>query len=168
MADWISLIYAFFAGLFLAGVGFYVWNYRSAKKEAGKPPQKSNNPLQLQAYERLALFTERIKLESMISRVYMNGMSAKDMQQALQRNIKEEFEHNLSQQIYVNADIWQAITKMKDQNLYIINQLASMLPANANAMDLNKRILDLTMSNPQATMNDLVLEALQFEAKKLL
>ena len=57
---------------------------------------------------------------------------------------------------------------MKDQNLYIINQLASMLPASANAMDLNKRILDLTISNPQATMNDLVLEALQFEAKKLL
>ena len=169
MAQWIQLVYAFFGGLFLAGVGFYLWNARMAKKEAEQPPpSKVQSPLLLQAYERLALFTERIKLENLISRVYLNGMSAKDMQQAVQRTIKEEFEHNITQQIYVNPDIWQAVTKMKDQNLYIINQLAAMLPGNANAMDLNKRILDLVMNNPQASMNDLVLEALQFEAKKLL
>ena len=169
MEEWMKLVYAFFAGLFLAAVGFYIWNARMAKKEAEQPPAtKLPSPLLLQAYERLALFTERIKLENLISRVYLNGMSAKDMQQALQRNIKDEFEHNITQQIYVNPDIWQAVTKMKDQNLYIINQLAAMLPGNANAMDLNKRILDLVMNNPQASMNVLVLEALQFEAKKLL
>ena len=168
MVEGIKLVYAFFGGLFLAAVGFYIWNARLAKKEAEAPPAKAANPLLLQAHERLALFTERIKLETLISRVYLNGMSAKDMQQALQRNIKEEFEHNITQQIYVNPDIWQAVTKMKDQNLYIINQLAAMLPANANAMDLNKRILDLVMNNPQSTMNNLVLEAVQFEAKKLL
>jgi reverse gyrase len=168
MDEWIKLVYAFFGGLFLAAVGFYIWNARMAKKEAEKPVTKETNPLLLQAYERLALFTERIKLESLISRVYLNGMSAKDMQQALQRSIKEEFEHNITQQIYVNPEIWQAVNKMKDQNLYIINQLAAILPSNANAMDLNKRILDLVMNNPQSTMNNLVLEALQFEAKKLL
>ena len=168
MVDWIRLVYAFFTGLFVAAGGFYLWNARMNKKEAEQPLVKGPNPLLLQAYERLALFTERIKLEALISRVYLNGMSAKDMQQALQRSIKEEFEHNITQQIYVNPDIWQAVTKMKDQNLYIINQLAAMLPASANAMDLNKRILDLVMNNPQSTMNNLVLEALQFEAKKLL
>ncbi len=166
--EWSNVVIIFLIALFVAALGFYLWNYRLAKQDAAQKPSKDKNPLQLQAYERLTLFTERIKLENLISRLYVNGMSARDMQGALQLAVKEEFEHNITQQIYVNPDIWTAVSKMKDQNLYIINQLAAMLPANANAMDLNKRILELVMNNPQSTMNNLVLEALQFEAKKLL
>lgn len=166
--EWSNVVVIFLIALFVAALGFYLWNYRLAKQDALHKTPKDKNPLQLQAYERLTLFTERIKLENLISRLYVNGMSARDMQGALQLTIKDEFDHNITQQIYVNPDIWTAVSKMKDQNLYIINQLAAMLPANANAMDLNKRILDLVMSNPQSTMNNLVLEALQFEAKKLL
>jgi hypothetical protein len=167
-SNWSNVVIIFLIALFVAALGFYLWNYRLAKQEASQKASKEKNPLQLQAYERLTLFTERTKLENLISRLYVNGMSAKDMQGALQLSIKDEFEHNITQQIYVNPDIWTAISKMKDQNMYIVNQLAAMLPANANAMDLNKRILDFVMNNPQATMNSLVLEALQFEAKKLL
>jgi hypothetical protein len=167
--DWTIIVISFLCALFLSAIGFYLWNYRMAKQEVLKPAAKvKDHTLQLQAYERLALFTERVKLENIISRLYVNGMSARDMQQALQHSIRDEYEHNITQQIYVNPEIWTAVTKMKEQNLYIINQLGAMLPANANAMDLNKRILDLVMNNPQATMNNLVLEALQFEAKKLL
>ena len=166
--EWSNVVVIFLIALFVAALGFYLWNYRLSKQEAALKPSKDKNPLLLQAYERLTLFTERIKLENLISRLYVNGMSARDMQGALQLTIKEEFDHNITQQIYVNPDIWTAISKMKEQNLYIINQLAAMLPANANAMDLNKRIIDLIINNPQSTMNTLVLEALQFEAKKLL
>lgn len=166
--EWTNIAIIFLLALFVAALGFYLWNYRMAKKEVTQKPAKQNSQIQLQAYERLTLFTERTKLENLISRLYINGMSARDMQQALQHSIKEEFEHNITQQIYINPEIWSALSKMKEQNLYIINQLATMLPANANAMDLNKRILDLVMNNPQATMNNLVLEAMQFEARKLL
>jgi hypothetical protein len=57
---------------------------------------------------------------------------------------------------------------MKDQNAYIINQLAALAPGNATALDLNKKILDFNMGNPDATMNKLVLDALQFEVKNLI
>lgn len=167
-SNWTNVVIIFLIALFVAALGFYLWNYRLAKQERQNKPVKEKNPLQLQAYERLTLFAERIKLENLISRLYVNGMSARDMQAALQLSIKDEYEHNITQQIYVNPDIWTAVTKMKEQNLFIINQLAAMLPSNANAMDLNKRILDLVMNTPNATMNNLVLEALQFEAKKLL
>jgi hypothetical protein len=155
--------------LFVSALGFYLWNYRSAKKEANEAPaQKLANPLQLQAYERLALFAERIKLENLITRLYQQDMSARNMQQAIQGSVNQEFEHNITQQLYVAPEIWDAISKLKNQNLYIVNQLASTLPANATAMDLNKRILDLTLNNPNSTMNTIVLEAISYEAKKLL
>ena len=90
------------------------------------------------------------------------------MQQVLLQNIREEYEHNLAQQLYIKPEIWEAITKMKDQNSYIINQLAALAPVNATALDLNKKILEFTMNNPDSTMNNLVLDAMQFEVKVLL
>lgn len=167
--EWNTIFMTVLVCLFASALGFYLWNYRSAQKEANESNlPKAPNPLQLQAYERLALFTERIKLENLITRLYQQDMSARHMQQVIQGTINQEFEHNITQQLYVAPEIWEAISKLKNQNLYIVNQLASMLPANATAMDLNKRIVDLTLNNPNSTMNTIVLEAISYEAKKLL
>ena len=72
-----------------------------------------------------------------------------------------------SQQIYVNPEVWNAVTRLKDQNIYIINQLAASLPFEASALDLGKRILEYSMMK-DAELNQIVLDALQFEAKKIL
>lgn len=129
---------------------------------------KETRQLQLGAYERLALLSERLKLENLISSLYQSGYSAKDMQQVMIQTMRQEYAHNITQQIYVSAAIWSAVEKMKDQNIFIVSQLANTLPPEANAMDLNKTILEFLMANPDATMNKLVTEAVQFEAKKLL
>ncbi len=155
--------------------GLFVW-YIIKNKDTGihqeaKPESvgtKETRQLQLSAYERLALLSERFKLENLISSLYQNGFSAREMQQAMIQTIRQEYAHNITQQIYVSAAIWSAIEKMKDQNIFIVSQLASTLTAEATAMDLNKAILEFTMANPEVTMNKLVLEAVQFEAKKLL
>jgi hypothetical protein len=73
----------------------------------------------------------------------------------------------VSQQIYVTPELWQAITKLRDQNIFIINQIAATIPADASAMQLSKSILEYSMT-PNAEINKIVLEALQFEAKKIL
>jgi hypothetical protein len=73
----------------------------------------------------------------------------------------------VSQQIYVSKEIWNAVTKLKDQNIYIINQLAGALPNEANSLDLSKRILEYSMTQ-NAELNAIVLDALQYEAKKIL
>jgi hypothetical protein len=90
------------------------------------------------------------------------------MQQVLLNNIREEYDHNVTQQLYIKPELWEAVSKMKDQNAYIINQLAALAPPNATALDLNKKILDFTLGHPDATMNNLVLDALQYEVKSLL
>jgi hypothetical protein len=124
--------------------------------------------LQLTAYERLALFSERSKLANLITKLFQSSYSAKEMQQVLTGTIREEYEYNISQQLYVKPEIWEAVTKMKEQSIYIVNQVAASLPPNANALDLNKRLLELISSNPNVTMNTIVLDALQYETKVLL
>lgn len=124
--------------------------------------------LQLQAYERLTLLVERIALKNLVGRLPGQGLSAREMQAALVESTKNEYDYNLSQQVYVSADAWRAINNLKEQNIYIINQLAATLPPQATALDLNKRIVDYLMTDEKASLHSIVLEALSYEAKKLM
>jgi hypothetical protein len=90
------------------------------------------------------------------------------MQAVLVDQIKTEFDYNLSQQIYVAPQAWQAVTNLKEQNIFIINQVAQTLPADAKGAELSKRIVELLNTDPKVSLHPIVLEALNFEAKKLL
>lgn len=136
-------------------------------KEYLKKANPENKKLQLQAYERLAVFAGRIGLKNLISRSDVHGESAAIMHGVLIENIKSEYDYNASQQIYVSKEIWNAVTKLKDQNIYIINQLAAMLPVQANSLDLSKRLLEYSM-NQNAELNEIVLDAIQHEAKAVM
>jgi hypothetical protein len=89
------------------------------------------------------------------------------MQSLLTLSIRQEFEHNITQQIYVSAEAWDAVRNYKDQNMLIVNQVGSFLPEEATGNDLNRQLLDLLMQNPKASLQNIVSEALSFEAKKL-
>ncbi len=123
--------------------------------------------LQLQAYERLALFAERAGLKNLVSRSNFDDNRAGSLHSSLVEDLKSEYEYNVTQQIYVTPDIWNAVTKLKDQNIFIINQLAATLTHEASGLELSKRILEYSMTE-KAELNKIVLDALQFEAKKLL
>ena len=90
------------------------------------------------------------------------------MQLLLTLNIRDEYDYNITQQIYITPEVWQAVKNLKEKNQLIINQVAIALPPEASALDLNRSILQYTMNDPKANMHDLVSEALSFEAKKLL
>jgi hypothetical protein len=124
--------------------------------------------LQLQAYERLILLTDRIALPNLIARVNTPGLSARDMQGLLIQSIRQEYEHNITQQIYVSTEAWGVVRDYKEQNQLIVNQVASFLPEEATGADLNRALLDLLMQNPKASLQNVVSEALAFEAKKLM
>src|SRR6478672_859430 len=119
--------------------------------------------LRLQAYERLTLLTERISLQNLMSRLPNSDMSSRQMKSALVEAIKTEYEYNISQQVYVSPEAWRAVNNLKEQNIYIINQLTTTLPFQASAMDLNKQVIDYLMSNPKASLHTIVLEVLNFE-----
>ena len=125
-------------------------------------------PMQLQAYERLVLLTERIALPNLISRLNQPGISAYEMKIILTENIKHEFEYNSTQQLYVSPVSWDAVRNLKEQNIMVVNQVSGTLPPTASAADLNKKILEVLMSQPTGALHELVAQALNFEAKKLM
>jgi len=78
-------------------------------------------PIKLQAYERIVLFLERISLESMLVRISSPGMSASQLHSALVTTIRSEFEHNLSQQIYMSPQAWEVVRNARSSMIKIIN-----------------------------------------------
>ena len=142
----------------------------SLKKDLAE--RKSGDPetykIRLQAFERITLLTERISLQNVLSRSPHAGHTARQMQGTLIDAIRQEYDYNISQQIYVSTDVWKAVTNLKEQNIYIVNQLAATLPASASGLDLNKQIVDFLINNPKASLHTIVLDAINFEAKKLM
>ncbi len=157
------LIGLFTAYLFYAQRKFQEFDAQLEHKEGNK-----KNPLALAAYERLTLFTERNKLSNLAVRFNLSGQTASVLQQSLLSTIREEFEHNITQQLYVKKEIWDAFSKMKDQNCYIINQVAASMPPDTAAIDLSRQLLQFEGNNPNATLNSKLLEALQYEVQQIL
>ncbi len=87
-----------------------------------KANQKETLPLRLQAYERLTLLLDRISLDKLVVRVVPIGDDLKEYKQLLIANINQEFEHNLTQQMYVSDDCWNTILKTKQAVLAQILQ----------------------------------------------
>lgn len=157
--------------LLIAGFIVYL-SYQQNKKDKEDQENQNNNhsirTLRFQAYERLTVLVDRIALPNLISRVNQNGIGARDMQLLLTRSIKEEFDYNISQQIYVSVDAWDAVKNLKEQNMLVVNQLASALPPNATGLDLNKLLLEYLMTDKKGQLHEVVAEVLSYEAKKLM
>ncbi len=151
-------------------LGVYLFAYfreiRGVKKEQKKTAFDAT--LQLQAYERLTILAERISLKNIMSRVSPANMPAAVYHSLLVESIKQEYEYNLSQQLYVSAQAWQAVTNLKEQNIFILHQLAATLPGTATGLDLSKRVLELLDADPKASLHGIVLEALRYEARQLM
>jgi hypothetical protein len=162
----ITLIVAFVAML-VSFYTIYVVNDRR-KRSVQEPDGFNTRPLQLQAYERLVMLTERIALPSLVSRANQPGMNSRDMQTLLIDSIKQEYEYNATQQIYVSPVAWEAVKSLKDQNIYIINQISATLPSEAMGLDLNKRLMEFSMTQKKGALHEIVLEALNYEAKKIM
>lgn len=138
------------------------------KPVANNETDFSTKPLKLQAYERLVILCERISLPNIISRTAQPGLSAREMQYMLIENIKQEFEYNASQQIYVSQPAWESVRNLRDQSLLVINSIGKALPADATATDLNKGLLEVIMQQDNAALHTLTLETLNAEAKKMM
>lgn len=159
--------------LIISGIALLIALAALLKKTAKTDPvttpiSRESVTLKLQAYERLVLLTERIALSNLIGRLNQTGISAYEMKLILTENIKAEFDYNSTQQLYVTPVCWDAVRNLKEQNIMIVNQVASLLPADASAQDLNKKLLELLMAQPNSSLHEMVLQALNFEAQKLM
>ncbi len=99
-------------------------------------------PVRLQAYERLVLFLERISPESLIMRVNRQGMTSKQLHSELLAAIRAEFEHNLTQQIYVSKESWEVIKNARSHLVAIINTAAKSIEPESPSIKLSQTILE--------------------------
>jgi hypothetical protein len=146
---------------------FYIAN-EQRKKSHAQADNFTSRPLQLQAYERLVMLAERIAIPNLVSRANQPGLNAKQMHLLLLESIKQEYEYNTTQQIYVSPTAWEAIRNLKEQNMLIINQVGATLPAEASGLDMNRRLLEFIMNSKKGALHEIVMEALNYEAKKIM
>lgn len=124
-------------------------------------------PVRLQAYERLALFLERMHPQALIQRTREENMAAPEMQMALITTIRTEFEYNITQQIYVSSEVWSMIRGTTEEMISIINQIALKLPTEATGTDLSLAFLRYFLSDTQLLPTQKALDQLNDEAKLL-
>ena len=120
----------------------------------------------MQAYERLITFTERSSFKALLERLPAGTLDATQLFAVYREAIRTEYEHNLSQQIYVPEGIWQAVSDMKEQQIFILEQLSGTLPPNSPGTLLEQAILHFQASDANASMQPIVLEAIRNAAKK--
>jgi hypothetical protein len=99
-------------------------------------------PLRFQAYERMVLFLERITPMQLIVRVMEPGMDVNTLQRNLIAAIRQEFDHNLSQQLYISSQAWEMVKNAKEETVHFINSGAMQLQTEALGTELAKIILE--------------------------
>jgi hypothetical protein len=108
--------------------------------------QKDTLPLRFQAYERLVLFLERITPNNLLHRIYQPGYTVKEFHLELLSVIRQEFEHNITQQVYVTTEAWTAVKTARDEVIKLLNRAASGVINEDKGALLNKAVFELMMS----------------------
>lgn len=135
--------------------------------ELKKLSQKEISPIRMRAYERLTLLLERTTPEHMLMDMNLTEMTVLQVQQRLMQTIRLEYEHNLSQQVYVSDEVWDMIVAAKEQMIAFVNSMAQQIPQGSSALDYAKVLITAYTSNGD-TPNDKALQALKDEARSLL
>lgn len=127
----------------------------------------STTPLRFQAYERLSLMCERIALPNLIMRMRPETANVAEYRLAMMLAIQQEFEHNITQQVYVSEQLWEIIKMARDHTVEVINISAEKLPPKSEAKELAQFILSLPPENTTGAL-DKALTAIKREAAAML
>lgn len=124
-------------------------------------------PLRIQAYERVIIFLERINPNSLVVRVNKNNMTARQLHLDLVSTIKSEYEHNLSQQIYISEGSWQFVKTAKEEIIQLINISSSKVASDANSSELAIMILNITANLDKKMPSDAAIEYIKKEIARI-
>lgn len=138
------------AALVLYAVYLVIRSFMRRELEAKKIEMHTKSldkvlPIRLQAYERMMLFLERISVDVLLLRLNSPGLTAKDFQRMLLEEIRKEYNHNASQQIYMSEKLWSQIKNAKEELGLIINDAANRVSPEASSVDLAKSIFEISL-----------------------
>jgi len=158
--DGIFQLFAYLLPAVVTGaVAFYFFRLHTNNEEGRrrfllhKESQKSALPLRLQAYERMALFLERIAIPSLVVRISPKSADKAGYENLLIRHIETEFEHNLSQQIYMSDECWNIIKAAKNATIQSIRKAG--MSSSDSADKLREDILNDTMDKQSPSVTAL-------------
>ncbi len=135
-------------------------------KEYRSKVSENSLPIRLQAYERICLMLERISPESLLIRVNRTGMTGLQLQAELMAAIRSEFEHNLSQQIYMSDKAWEAVRNARNQVTLLINKTVITNNTQMTSTELSKKILDGLSEYSKSPVQD-ALDFIKNEVRQL-
>lgn len=113
-------------------------------------------PLRLQAYERMCLFLERISPQNLLVRLNPGPIPARDFHQMLLNEIRNEYNHNVSQQVFMSEGVWDLIRNAKEDLVVTINDAATEMKPESTSLELSKKIFERFMAKPDPIAHALV------------
>ena len=128
--------------------------------------QETALPIRLQAYERVCLLLERLSPDNLIPRLNNAEYSAGQFRQVLLSEAREEFNHNLSQQVYMSDEAWSYVKSAVEDTLSMINEAGNSVGPEEKSLDLAKKIFDLNIER-KPDMHTTALLFVKDEARKL-
>ncbi len=158
---------AVFAAAFFIVHRFLDSEQKRRDHELKKSVQSAITPLKLGAYERVVIFLERIHPDTLVVRVNKHGMTAQQLQIELVKTIKSEYEHNLSQQIYISHNAWELVKTAKEEIIKLINISATKVAHDNNSTELAMMVLNITANLDKRLPNEVALEYIKKEISQI-
>lgn len=141
---------------------YFRLRFSDQKKEIANPLL----PLRLQAYERLTIFIERINPANLFIRLHQQGITIAELQVIVINEIKSEYQHNITQQLYISTPTWDVVKKLKDDTIAMVNNGVKSLPADAPGVDLSRKVLQ-HMAGIENNPYDLTLDLIKKDIHQL-
>lgn len=133
--------------------------------ELKKERQNAIFPSKLEAYQRVILLLERINPQSLIMRLHQPGLAAKQFQSSLLASIREEFDHNIAQQLFISTQAWDLVKKSKEETIKIINIAGREMKEDATANELSNKIFEI-VAELEELPTEIAVKILKEEFKK--
>jgi len=139
---------------------------RSAQIELKKQRQEFFLPTRVEAYQRALLLMERIHPGSLVMRLHNPGLPAKALQAEFLKAIREEYDHNVAQQLFISPQGWQMVKNSKEETIKIINIAGNQMQATSMGMDLSAKIFEIVAEVGQLP-TEITVEYLKKELQEL-
>ncbi len=164
------ILISFIPAALITFIAFYFFKLHTSNEERRRryllhrENQKQSFPLRLQAYERIALFLERISPGKLLTRMAPVGEDTKSYESLLIHTIDQEFEHNLTQQIYVSDECWNTVIAAKNATIGLVRKAA--MKEDVDSADKMREIL-LTTIIEKGAPSDTALAAVKTEVGEM-
>ena len=134
--------------------------------ELKRKSQKEITPIRLRGYERLSLLLERTTPEALLRDLDVQNLTAQQISSLLMQKLRLEFDHNLSQQIYVSDEAWESINNAREQMVLFLSTMARQFPPETNGLEVAKLMLTAYAENGE-TPHQKAMKILKDEVREL-